>query len=104
MSPKKDPGRVTGAERRPHTRVHTCPHATELGGGLGPPTLLGWDYANESPFKSSRPCVPVPGSARTRVGGEDGRTMRVQGALAILGTLLVLGAAQRRKWVWGGRD
>lgn len=76
---------------------------TQLSGGdLGPPTLLGWDYANESPFKSSRPRVPSPGSARTRGGNEDFVTMRVQGVLAVLGTLLVLGAAQRRKWGLGG--
>ncbi|KAK2512362.1 Pmel [Columba livia] len=69
--PQKGPG---ACDRGRAEAAHTCTHVppTQLSGGdLGPPTLLGWDYANESPFKSCRPRVPGPGSARRR-GGKRG--------------------------------
>lgn len=84
-----------------YTRVPTPPNWGGVGGC--PPPFFGVGLCKREPLHnppSPTPSPLCPGGARTRGkgGDEDGGTMRVHGVIAVLGTLLVLATAQRRKW------
>lgn len=82
-----------------HTRV---PMQFKLGGDQvpsPPPPFWGGTMQTRTPSYPPRPRplrLSTPAEPE-RGGDEDGGTMRVHGVIVVLGTLLVLATAQRRK-------